>query len=116
MGVGLIVVGVYAVRVPRALARRYGVAVEGHAALAYVRATGVRDAALGLVLLAIVIGRAGPLLIVFAGAGAALSAADYWLATHHGGARPDVVARASHLSGAAAFLVLAAFAMSQSAR
>ena len=64
--IGLVCVGLYSLLAPRLLAGHYGVEVEHHTGEGYVRATGVRDIALGVILGAIAYMHSRSLLIVFA--------------------------------------------------
>jgi hypothetical protein len=111
IAVALVVVGICALVAPRALARAYGVAVEGHEAHGYVRATGIRDVALGVALGATAYFHYLPLLIVLAVAGIAVSVADLWIVWHHGGARRMHPAHAIHASGVVAFVLIIAMAL-----
>jgi uncharacterized protein YjeT (DUF2065 family) len=112
IAVVLVVVGIYALVAPRALARAYGVAVEGHEAHGYVRATGIRDVALGVALGATAYFHYLPLLIVLSVAGIAVSVADLWIVWHHGGhARRLHPAHAIHASGILAFVLIIAMAL-----
>jgi hypothetical protein len=107
----LVAVGVYALVAPRALARAYGVAVEGREAHGYVRAAGIRDVAFGIALGAAAYFHYVPLLIVLAVAGIAVSVADFWIVWHHGGARRLHPAHAIHASGIVAFVLVIAMAL-----
>ncbi|MGB8908474.1 MAG: DUF4267 domain-containing protein [Candidatus Cybelea sp.] len=112
IAVVLVVVGIYALVAPRALARAYGVDVEGHEAHGYVRATGIRDVALGVALGATAYFHYLPLLIVLSVAGIAVSVADLWIVWHHGGhARHLHPAHAIHASGILAFVLIIAMAL-----
>ena len=106
----LVLVGIWALVAPHALARRYGVSVEGHAAGSYVRATGIRDIALGVVLGATAYLHYIPLLIVLAVVGIVVSVADFAIVWHHGAKRPHT-AHAIHASGIVAFILILAMAL-----
>jgi hypothetical protein len=107
----LAVVGLVALIFPQTLARHYGVAAEGHAAAGFVRATGIRDLALGGILAATVYIGNLPLIVVFAIAGIAVSCADLFIAWHHGHERRVRTAHAIHASGIAAFILILAMAL-----
>jgi hypothetical protein len=106
----LVAVGLYALVAPRPLARQYGVAVEGHAAAGFVRATGIRDIALGVVLGATAYFHALALMIVIAAVGVIVSVADFWIAWHHGHQRLHA-AHGIHASGVIAFLLIITMAL-----
>ncbi len=106
----LVAVGIWALAAPHALAHRYGVSIEGHAAGSYVRATGIRDVALGVVLGATAYAQYVPLLIVLGVVGIVISVADFWIAWHHGAKRPHS-AHAIHASGIVAFVLVLAMAL-----
>ena len=86
---GVIGVGALGVAFPKRLSRAYGVAAEDDAAVAYVRATSIRDVAIGAMLLgAAARGKRRPLQLA-AAAGAAISISDLLVAkrpVHAGGA------------------------------
>jgi Domain of unknown function (DUF4267) len=107
----LVAVGVYALVAPHSLARRYGVTAEGHSAAAFVRATGIRDVALGAVLGATAYLHILPLLIVLAVVGIVVSLADLWIVLRHGALRRPHPAHAIHLSGVVAFVLVLAMAL-----
>jgi hypothetical protein len=111
IAVVLVGVGIYALAAPTQLGRRYGVAVEGHEALGYVRATGIRDVAFGVALAATAYLHALSLLVVLAVVGIAVSIADLWIVWHHGHARRPHVAHAIHASGIVAFILVLAMAL-----
>jgi hypothetical protein len=107
----LVGVGIYALVAPKQLGRHYGVAVEGHDAQGYVRATGARDIALGVILAATAYFHLLVLLIVVAVVGVAVSIADSWIVWHHGHARRLHPAHAIHASGIIAFILVIAMAL-----
>jgi uncharacterized protein DUF4267 len=107
----LIVVGLYALLAPHALASHYGVSVEGDRETAYVRATGIRDVAIGVVLAATAYYHILPLLIVLAVVGIAVSVADLYVVSRHGGHRRMHTAHAIHASGIVAFVLVIAMAL-----
>ena len=86
---GVIGIGALGVAFPKPVSRAFGVAAEDDSALAYVRATSVRDVAIGAMLLAAAArGKRGPLQVA-AAAGAAISIGDLLVAKrpiHAGGA------------------------------
>ncbi|MBV8724929.1 MAG: DUF4267 domain-containing protein [Candidatus Eremiobacteraeota bacterium] len=103
-------VGFYAVADPHGLSRQYGVSVEGHAPAAFVRATGVRDIALGALLGATAYFHLPWLLVVIAVIGIAVSVSDLAIVWHHGAGR-NHRAHALHLSGVVAFVLMLAMAL-----
>jgi ABC-type Fe3+ transport system permease subunit len=107
----LVAIGLYAWLTPRALARHYGVSVEGERETAYVRATGIRDVAIGVVLAATVYFHVLPLLIVVAAVGIVVSIADLWIVARHGGHHRPHAAHAVHASGIVAFVLVIAMAL-----
>ena len=111
IAVVLVFVGVYALGAPHRLGRHYGVSVEGEAAAGFVRATGVRDIAIGVALAATAYFHVLPLLVVFAVVGIAVSAVDLWIVWRHGHARRPHVAHAIHASGVVAFVLVLAMAL-----
>jgi hypothetical protein len=107
----LVAFGIYAIVDPRALAHYYGVSVEGHRESGFVRATGIRDVAIGVALAATAYFKLLPLLIVLAVVGIAVSAADLWIVSHHGGHRRFHAAHGVHASGIVAFVLVIAMAL-----
>jgi hypothetical protein len=107
----LVAVGLAALLAPHWLARHYGVSVEGHRESGFVRATGIRDVAIGVVLGAAAYLHALSLLIVLAVAGIAVSIVDLWIVSHHGGVRRFHPAHAIHASGIVAFILVIAMAL-----
>jgi prepilin signal peptidase PulO-like enzyme (type II secretory pathway) len=103
IAVVLVAVGVYAIASPHSLAHRYGVSVEGHDAVGWVRATGIRDVALGAALGAAAYVHSLPVLVVLAVAGI--------LVSHHGGMRRYHAAHGIHASGIVAFVLVLAMAL-----
>lgn len=107
----LIGVGIYALISPHALGRHYGVEVEGHKAAGFVRATGIRDIAIGVVLAAAAYLHSLPLLIVIAVVGIIVSITDFVIVSHHGGAHRFHPAHGIHASGVVAFILVIAMAL-----
>jgi ABC-type Fe3+ transport system permease subunit len=107
----LVAVGLYALLAPRALARHYGVCVEDNRGAAYVRATGIRDVAIGIVLAATAYLYVLPLLIVVAAVGIIVSVVDLWVVARHGGRQRPHTAHAVHASGIVAFILVIAMAL-----
>jgi Domain of unknown function (DUF4267) len=102
--IGLLVVGVLALLSPRRLARSYGVEVNDRAAFVWVRATGVRDIVLGIILASCAYLDDNPLLLLVCGAGLVLALADFALAvTFSKRLRSE---HGAHIGGAVAFLVI----------
>ncbi len=106
----LVVLGAYALVAPHPLARQYGVSAEGHAAAGFVRATGIRDIAVGVVLGAAAYFHAVALLVVIAAAGIAVSIVDFWIVWHHGHRRLHP-AHGVHAAGVVAFVLILAMAL-----
>ena len=107
----LVAVGVYAILAPHPLARRYGVTAHTPDAAAFVRATGIRDIALGVVLGATAYVRFVPLLVVLAVAGIAVSIADFLIVLRHHETNKHRAAHAIHASGIVAFVLILAMAL-----
>jgi hypothetical protein len=110
IAVVLILVGIYALAEPHGLSRGYGVSVEDHAPAAFVRATGIRDIALGVILGATAYFHLPFLLVVIAVIGIAVSAADFAIVWQHSGGRYHR-SHAFHLSGIIAFVLVLAMAL-----
>jgi Domain of unknown function (DUF4267) len=109
--VGLVCVGLYSLLAPRLLAGHYGVEVEHHTGEGYVRATGVRDIALGVILGAIAYTHARSLLIIFAIVAIVVSLVDLLLVRNHGGHRGVHHSHAIHASGIVASILILAMAL-----
>jgi hypothetical protein len=107
----LVAIGLYALVAPKAIAHGYGVRAEGRDAHGYVRATGIRDVALGVLLGATAYFHSLPLLIVFAAVGIVVSVADLAIAWHHGHERRFHTAHGVHASGIVAFALIIAMAL-----
>jgi hypothetical protein len=110
IAVVLVVVGIWALFSPRSLAREYGIPAEGHEAHGFVRATGIRDIAFGVVLAATAYLHLLWLLVIIAVVGIGVSLADLWVVSHHGGRRFHR-AHAIHASGVVAFVLVIAMAL-----
>jgi hypothetical protein len=110
VAVVLVAVGVYALVAPHDLARRYGVATERHESAAFVRATGTRDVAIGVVLAATAYFHNLPLLVVFAVVGIAVTVADLGIVHRHG-SPPHHAAHAIHGAGIVAFVLILTMAL-----
>ena len=101
---GLFAFGALALISPRRLARSYGVETRDRAALVWVRATGVRDMALGIILAYVAFTQAVTEILVLCVIGLALSLTDFFLAlTFAGRLRSE---HGAHLGGAIAFLAI----------
>ncbi len=111
VAIGLVCLGLYSLLAPRLLAGHYGVAVEHHTGEGYVRATGVRDIALGVILGAIAYTHATTLLIIFAIVAILVSVVDLVLVRHHGGHRGMHYSHAIHASGIVAFILILTMAL-----
>ncbi|HEY6449904.1 MAG TPA: DUF4267 domain-containing protein [Candidatus Cybelea sp.] len=107
----LVAVGIHAILAPHPLARRYGVTAHTPDAAAFVRATGIRDIALGVVLGATAYVRFLPLLMVLAVAGIAVSIADFLIVLRHHETKKHHAAHAIHASGIVAFVLILAMAL-----
>jgi hypothetical protein len=107
----LTIVGIWALLSPHALAREYGVQVEGHEAAGFVRATGIRDIAIGIVLAATAYFHLLGLLAIIAAVGIAVSIGDLWIVSQHGGMRRFHRAHAIHGSGIVAFVLVITMAL-----
>lgn len=106
-GGGLIAVGALGVALPSPLAHSFGVPLTDKSAAVFVRATGVRDAALGAVVLAASLRGAGGVLLVAAIACLVISIADFlnaFFASDRVLHRQHVV----HVGGAALFAAIVA--------
>ncbi|HTJ26675.1 MAG TPA: DUF4267 domain-containing protein [Candidatus Limnocylindria bacterium] len=95
LGAAFVAIGTTALAAPRFAAAHYGIAVEDADALAFVRAAGARDAALGLTIL----GTRGDARRVALAAAALVGIADAAILTVRRGPRPQL---AAHLGGFAA--------------
>jgi fatty acid desaturase len=111
VAVVLVAVGVYALAAPHALARRYGVAAGEHESAAYVRAVGIRDIAIGIVLAATAYFHNLVLLVIFGVVGILVSIADLGIVYHHGDRDDRHAAHAIHGSGIVAFILIVAMAL-----
>ena len=102
--IGLIAIGVLALIAPERLARSYGVSVSERAALAFVRATGVRDALIGAIIAGATYLHDALTLAALAVVGFVLSIADFTIAiTYERRFRSEQLA---HIGGAVGFAVL----------
>ncbi|HKU66556.1 MAG TPA: DUF4267 domain-containing protein [Candidatus Baltobacteraceae bacterium] len=106
-GAGLLAVGALGVAFPSPLAHSFGVPLRDKSAVVFVRATGVRDVALGAVLLAASLRGAGDVLLVAVIAGLAISLADFANA-FFGGDRVLHRQHVVHVGGAAYFAAILA--------
>lgn len=111
LAIVLVAAGLYALFAPHELARRYGVTAQTRDAAAFVRATGIRDIALGVALGATAYVRVLPLLAVLAVAGIGVSIADFWIVSHHQETKKPHPAHAIHASGVVAFVLVLAMAL-----
>jgi hypothetical protein len=106
-GAGLLAVGILGVVLPAPLAQSFGVPLNDRSAAVFVRATGVRDAALGAVLIAASLLGAAHVLLVAVIACLAISLADFANAFFGSGRelhRQHIV----HVGGAALFAAILA--------
>jgi len=111
IAIALVGVGIYALAAPQRLAHQYGVAAHGHDAAGWVRATGIRDVALGVALGATAYLHAVGLLVVLAVMGVVVSIADLRIVSHHGGEHKHHAAHAIHASGVVAFILILTMAL-----
>jgi|SRR5690348_13118971 len=111
VAIGLACIGLYSLLAPRVLARHYGVSVEHHTSEGYVRATGVRDIALGVILGAIAYTHATLLLVIFAIVAIVVSLVDLFVVKSHGGHQRMHHSHAIHASGIVAFILILTMAL-----
>ena len=111
IAVALVLIGLYSLVAPAAVSRGYGVRADTHDAHGYVRATGIRDIALGVLLGAVAYFHSLTLLIVFAAVGIVVSIADLAIVWHHSHERRVHVSHGIHASGIVAFVLIIAMAM-----
>jgi hypothetical protein len=104
--IGLLAVGALALLSPSRLSRSYGVPVADRASLSYVRATGARDAIVGIIFAASVYLHDALLLLILAIAGFALSLGDFVIA--YSFARGFHSEQIAHIVGAIGFIAIAA--------
>ena len=105
VALGWLGIGVGALAAPRAASRQYGIVIDDVRSLAFIRAMGVRDLVIGvLVLLLASTGRQGLLALGMA-ASAAIALLDFAVVSGDRAARPN--ARLVHGGGAIALLVAA---------
>jgi len=109
--IGLVGIGLYSLLAPGLLAGHYGVAVEHHTGEGYVRATGIRDVALGVILAAIAYTHATVLLVIFAVLAIVVSLVDLLVVRAHGGHRGMHRSHAIHASGIVAFILILAMGL-----
>jgi Domain of unknown function (DUF4267) len=106
-GAGLVAVGALGVAFPAPLAHSFGMPLNDKSAVVFVRATGVRDLALGAVLLAASLRSSGDVLLVAVIACLVISLADFFNA-FFGGDRVLHRQHAVHILGAALFAAILA--------
>ena len=104
-GAAFICIGIFALVLPDRLSREYGVPVTGRGALAFVRATGARDVALGIIVLAATVANAELLLRVTVATGCFVALGDFALA-YDGAERRIRPQQITHLAGAIGFAVI----------
>ncbi len=104
--IALIAIGVLALLAPERLARSYGVEIGDRAGAAFVRATGVRDALLGLILAGAAYLQDAIVLVTLCIAGFVLSLADFAIAFGYG--RRFRSEHLAHIGGAVGFAVITA--------
>ncbi len=101
---GLLTVGVLAIFQPERLSRSYGVPVRSANSIAFVRATGVRDLLLGLILASNVYLKDAIALVLLCTAGLVLALADFSIA--YTTAKRLHSEHGAHIGGALGFAVL----------
>jgi hypothetical protein len=110
-GAGLIVVGTLGIVLPGALAQSFGLPVDEQHALGFVRAAGVRDVALGAIVLTASLTAAVTVLFVAIAAGLLVSISDFVNAFYSGG-RELHRQHLAHFGGAIVFAVILALLVS----
>ncbi len=110
VALALAAVGAIALLAPRRLAAAYGLPSDADSSHGFVRATGLRDVVIAIVLAATIYLGDRTLLIVVAAAGVALSLADLFNAYHSGGRRWRRE-HVSHVGGVIAFVLVLAMAL-----
>lgn len=106
-GAGLLAVGALGILFPAPLAQSFGTPLNDKASAVFVRATGVRDLALGAVLLAASLRGAGEVLLIAVIACLVISLADF-LNTFLSGDRALHRQHIVHIGGAALFAAILA--------
>jgi len=110
VALALVLFGAAALIDPGRMAHLYGIPVEGDPAHGFVRATGIRDLVIGLVLGATIAYRDWPLIDVMLAGGIVLAAGDFWIVYHAAGRRFHP-AHAAHAGGIVAFVLILAMAL-----
>lgn len=111
-GAGMIAAGALGFAFPRPLSQSFGLPAEEPNALGFVRATAVRDIALGAITLAASLRGAGDVLLVAVICGLGISLLDFLNAYYTGGRelhRQHIV----HVAGAALFAAVLALLLQQ---
>src|SRR4030095_14235982 len=105
IALGLLGIGALALLAPRLSARQYGIVLDDARALAFIRAMGVRDVVLGVLLLLLASAERRDLLALGVVASAAVAAVDFVVVSRD---RPPPPARARllHAGGALGLLVV----------
>jgi hypothetical protein len=106
-GAGLVAVGALGIAFPTPLAQSFGMPLHDRSAVVFVRATGVRDAAIGAIVLAASLRGAGDVLLVAVIACLFISFADFANA-FFGGDRVLHRQHIVHIGGAALFAAILA--------
>ncbi len=101
-------IGAFAVTLPVRLSRAYGLPATEPVARAFVRATGARDMALGVILFAAVLSGSAVLLRIIVASGCVVAIADFALA-YGGAGRTLQPQHATHLAGAIGFALILFF-------
>lgn len=111
--IALMVIGVVALVAPRTSATQYGILVDDPRALAFIRAMGVRDLVIGVLLGLLATGRSRPLVASALYATTAVAIVDWILVTIDGragsrGERRGGPSRLLHLAGGLGLLLAGA--------
>jgi hypothetical protein len=105
VALALIGIGAGALVAPRAASRQYGIAVDDSRSLGFIRAMGVRDLLIGVLVLLLASTGRRDLLALGVAASAAIAVVDFVVVSRDASARP--AARALHGGGVIAVLVAA---------
>jgi hypothetical protein len=112
-GAGLIAIGILGVTFPDPLAQSFGVPIEKDTrAAVFVRATGIRDVAIGTLTIVASLRGAGDVLLAAIIAGLVISIADF-VNAFYGGGRVLHRQHVTHVGGAALFAAILALLLSQ---
>jgi hypothetical protein len=110
VALALIAIGVGALAAPRTASRQFGIVLDDPRALAFLRAMGVRDLVIGVLLLLLIAGGRRELLALGVAASAAVAVLDFAVVSRDwptGAARARAGARLLHGAGALGLLLIA---------